>query len=109
VALRSFTAPDGRSWDVWDVLPEQASAGAYPVRRVRDRRSPDPVLLYKGPERRVTERRRSTPRPSTCLPGLEGGWLVFSSAGVKRRLAPPPSGWEVCPVAALVRLLELAR
>jgi hypothetical protein len=105
MALRSFTGPDGATWEVWDVAPRTS----YPHRRIGDRRSPDPVLLYKGPERRQGERRTAAPRIAGCAPGLEGGWLVFASGGVKRRLAPTPAGWETCPESALARLLERAR
>lgn len=36
--------------------------------------------------------------------GLEAGWLVFSSAFEKRRLAPIPIEWEELPDDTLVGL-----
>lgn len=98
--LRSFTAPDGAVWRAWEVTPRTVPATAE--RRVRDRRSPEPVLLYKGPERRTRERRRGL-AGFTVLPGtLQQGWLCFESGGAKRRLAPPPAGWDTCPECDLV-------
>lgn len=37
--------------------------------------------------------------------GYRGGWLCFESATEKRRLTPPPSGWESLPIDALNHLL----
>lgn len=37
--------------------------------------------------------------------GYRGGWLCFESATEKRRLTPPPSGWEDLPLDALNVLL----
>ena len=109
MTLRTFNDPEGRMWDVWDVLPDRVAPSPYGHCRMGDRRCPDPVLLYKGPERRVAERRMTAPRTVMSVPGMERGWLVFVSDGVKRRLAPPPDGWEACPESALARLLERAR
>lgn len=98
--LRSFVAPDGAVWQVWGVAPP-GGLGVRAQRRVRDRRSPDPVILYKGPDRRQGERRRP---PLGFAPALESGWLVFESARGKRRLAPPPDGWDQWPEPRLVEL-----
>ena len=100
--LRSFTAPDGARWQVWGVTPPGAAVTAL-QRRVRDRRSPDPVILYKGVERRRQERRRAAAKPV-----METGWLVFESAQAKRRLAPPPEEWDTCPEPVLVELWNRA-
>lgn len=102
--LRSFVAPDGAMWQVWGVAPPGASA-IRAQRRVRDRRSPDPVILYKGPDRRIAERRRAPGSPGA---GLESGWLVFESVRGKRRLAPPPDGWDLWPEPKLVELWSRA-
>lgn len=109
MALRRFSDSEGRSWDVWDVVPDRVTPSPYAQRRFGDRRCPDPVLLYKGPERRVAERRWTASRSPLGAPGMEHGWLVFVCDGVKRRLAPPPEGWERYPEGELERLLARAR
>lgn len=101
--LRSFVAPDGARWQVWGVTPPGAAVNAL-QRRVRDRRSPDPVFLYKGVERRRQERRQS----AAVKPAMQTGWLVFESARAKRRLAPPPREWDTCPEPELVELWNRA-
>jgi hypothetical protein len=106
MALRSFTAPDGRAWHVWQVVPSTTLAGEQKSGRAHQRRGQD-VLLYKGPERRVRERRR-TQVARVLTPGLERGWLVFESETAKRRLVPPPTEWEQLPDAALSTLWERA-
>jgi hypothetical protein len=106
VPLRSFTAPDGTVWRVWNVTP--LTGRQHTDRRVGDRRSPDPVLLYKGRERRTGDRRKAAPRTSVLGAGLEKGWLVFESERAKKRLAPPPDGWESCPECDLVELWQRA-
>jgi hypothetical protein len=103
VPLRSFLAPDGARWQVWGVAAPNAAAGGL-QRRVRDRRSPDPVILYKGVERRRQERRG----PSLPRPVMQTGWLVFESARAKRRLAPPPEAWDTCAEPELVELWNRA-
>lgn len=102
--LRSFHAPDGKEWQVWSVIP-----GARPTAERRagfDRRSPDPVFLYKGAERRLTsDRRRSA---ISLPPELAGGWLIFEAPDERRRLTPIPPHWDVLPESELTRLLSLA-
>ncbi|HYW08804.1 MAG TPA: hypothetical protein VE913_17715 [Longimicrobium sp.] len=103
MALRSFTAPDGRAWHVWQVIPYTGGGAAeHKPGRANERRGQD-VLLYKGPERRVRERRRSQVTRA-LTPGLERGWLVFESETAKRRLVPPPAEWEQLSDAALSTL-----
>jgi hypothetical protein len=110
MAHRYFTARDGRCWEVWDVFPEMVRQPTYSPQRMGDRRSPDPVLLHKGPERRTGERRRlRSPPPTFILHGLERGWLVFVSGSLKKRLAPPPPEWDSLPDEALAGLLARAR
>lgn len=108
MALRSFTAPDGTAWRVWQVTPA-AVLHAGPERRVRDRRGQD-VILYRGPERRAGQRRRGGSVYAGVTPGLAGGWLAFEAeAGTaKRRLSPPPAGWEDLPAESLSALWEQA-
>lgn len=46
----------------------------------------------------LPERRELLARPE-----FSGGWLLFSSALERRRLAPLPPGWRVAPPAQLRR------
>lgn len=87
MGLRTFTAPDGAEWRVWNVFP---SLALHANAREWERRGQD-VLAYEGPERRAGERRKFTPFVS---PELASGWLCFEGHTGKRRLAPPPAGWE---------------
>jgi hypothetical protein len=57
-----------------------------------------------APERRMgVERRRRDLHPQ-----LLGGWVCFTSAREKRRLAPPPPGWEARSDAELEALCARA-
>jgi hypothetical protein len=101
---RVFVSSAGVEWHVWSVLP-----GGIPEverRHGYDRRSPDPVIRYKGPERRVAgERRRHA---SASLPDAFNGWLVFDSPNERRRLTPIPPAWEMRAECDLERLCERA-
>jgi hypothetical protein len=99
--LRTFRSSAGVEWRVWNVIP--GHKGEDERRRGYDRRSPDPVLLYRGPERReIAERRNRVP----VVP--EEGWLVFESGSERRRLMPIPFGWEVRSDSDLERLCSRA-
>ena len=87
MGLRTFIAPDGAEWRVWNVVP---SLAMNEESRQWERRGQD-VLAYGGPERRQDDRRNAPPFVS---PQLSSGWLCFESAAAKRRLAPLPEGWE---------------
>lgn len=98
--LRSFQAADGTPWMVWSVVPGPRHD---PERRAGyDRRSPDPVLRYTGPERRVNTDRRG--QPGMVRPEFQNGWLVFESGEERRRLSPIPPAWERYTEAALERM-----
>jgi hypothetical protein len=88
MALREFRDSAGTMWVVWDVPPrrvyDQIRAGA-------DRRQI--VTAGYAPERRTGASRRRRPTPT----GLEYGWVCFESAVEKRRVAPPPAGWDALP------------
>jgi hypothetical protein len=91
-------------WHVWSVIPGNAP-GEEERRPGYDRRSPEPVILYKGPDRRAAaDRRRKLP----LSPGMQLGWLVFDSGAERRRLAPIPPAWEARPECDLERLCERA-
>src|SRR4051794_30066465 len=42
------------------------------------------------------------------VPGMHGGWLCFESDGDKRRLLPPPAGWDRCTEPELLEMLGQA-
>jgi hypothetical protein len=101
MGLRTFVAPDGIEWRVWNVVPSlamNAESGQW------ERRGQD-VLAYDGPDRRQQERRNAPPFVS---PQLSGGWLCFESPLAKRRLAPTPEAWEDAPDEDLAAYWEQA-
>lgn len=100
--LRTFRSSAGIEWRVWNVIP--GHRGEDERRRGYDRRSPDPVLLYRGPERRTSTDRRNRPAAIS-----EEGWLVFESGSERRRLMPIPPGWEIRSDADLERLCGRAK
>jgi hypothetical protein len=57
----------------------------------------------------VLEVHRSSSKPGAVSTGLEQGWLSFTSATAKRRLAPIPAMWETVPEPELERLCSTAR
>lgn len=106
MALRAFRDPAGVLWQVWSVIPglrhdEERRQGS-------DRRSDDPIFLYKGPERRVNPDRRSRGGAVTLTPGLLAGWLTFESTAERRRLVPIPERWEEAPESELYELCQRA-
>lgn len=104
MAIRWFQTDDGVTWHVWNVLPGRVEVER---RTGYDRRSPDPVIRYPGPERRTNEDRR---QPVQFLsPNLARGWLAFECETEKRRLAPIPQRWESLSDAELTRLCQAAR
>ena len=99
MAIRAFRGADGVEWQVWCVIP---GSGHENERRCGyDRRSPDPVIRYKGQERRTQAERRQA---LTFSPTLQSGWLVFDNGSERRRLAPIPPAWEQRSDADLDRL-----
>lgn len=57
----------------------------------------------------VFEVHRASQSAGAVSPGLEHGWLAFSSGDNRRRLAPFPSGWESSTDSELETLCESAR
>jgi hypothetical protein len=100
---RVFRTASGVEWHVWSVIP--GGAPGEERRHGYDRRSPDPVIAFKGPDRRSTADRR---RPLPVSPTMQLGWLVFDSGTERRRLAPIPPAWEARPARDLERLCERA-
>jgi hypothetical protein len=100
MAMRTFRTSEGVTWHVWNVVP---GLHDHEERRLGyDRRNPEPIFRYTGPERRVKPDRR-TP-PGLLSPRLARGWLAFESPTEKRRLAPIPQFWERLPETELERL-----
>jgi hypothetical protein len=93
MAHRVYTDSHGRQWDVWSVLPEYAER----------RRTPDSTAAVPSTERR-TQKTFRVPLGRIWA----DGWLVFETAGEKRRLAPVPPGWAQLSDADLDRLREQA-
>lgn len=92
MALREFRDSRGTEWTAWDVPPHRVfeSARERPERRTR-------VTPGYSPERRSgRERRRRVMNPH-----LQAGWVCFTSGACKRRLYPPPAGWEAASEAEL--------
>lgn len=94
----------GTEWQVWAVVPRR-SLGPESWEGI-DRRAPEPVLRFRGSERRTQLPRSISP---VLSPGLESGWLTFDSGTEKRRIAPIPDGWEEADDTALAELCRTAR
>jgi hypothetical protein len=79
MAHREFTDQHGVHWQAWEVIPTTAERRSASERRFgrRDKR-----------DRRTKQQFRVQ-----MDEGLAKGWLVFESAGEKRRLHPTPSDW----------------
>jgi hypothetical protein len=90
VDYRTFWDSNGRTWQVWLILPTAAD------RRAAERRHAVGAT-WSGSERRTEVRRlRTLFRGSTVPIGFEDGWLCFEcESGEKRRLAPVPAEWEL--------------
>lgn len=103
--IRSFRTAEGVLWQVWNVVPGLRDTTE---RRIGyDRRSPEPIFRYSGPERRNEHDRR---RPAPLLSQqLASGWLAFECPTEKRRLAPIPQHWDQLSEAELERLCQTAR
>lgn len=83
--LREFKDHSGKTWRVWDVYPS---------------------IRGNAPEPGTDDTSQlAAPFPNRAL---SDGWLCFESGSEKRRLAPIPSGWEVCGTPALELLCARA-
>lgn len=90
---------------MWSVIPGLRRDEER--RRGRDRRSDDPIFLYKGPERRASGDRRGR-SAAALFPGLLAGWLTFECTTERRRLVPIPARWEEVPESELYELCQRA-
>jgi hypothetical protein len=99
MALREFRDSRGTEWTAWDVPPHRAFPSA---RAGTERRTT--VTPGFAPERRSgRERRRRVAHPH-----LQAGWVCFSSGETKRRLYPPPAGWDTASEAELESMCNRA-
>lgn len=94
MGYRIFRDSRGTEWQTWDVVPRLLD------RRVNERRSRTATLGGSNRRSSVDRRVASGPRPSLNA-GLDGGWLCFEAAEEKRRLAPIPADWLLCPTERL--------
>jgi hypothetical protein len=69
------------------------------MRQIRDAAGVEWVVFEVNPRTNQWKAIQSLPE------GYRGGWLCFESASEKRRLTPPPSGWEELSLEALSGLL----
>lgn len=82
-------------------------------------REPVPFTTWHMQSRAYTDRsgttwqvfqvQRSTQATAAVTPGREFGWLTFMSPTEKRRLAPPPVGWDTATSAELEELCARAK
>ncbi len=98
MALREFTDSRGRAWTAWDVPPHRTFDRA----RGADRRQT--VTPGYAPERRTSRDRRRR----ITNPHLQAGWICFTAGEEKRRLYPPPPGWDAASDAELEALCARA-
>jgi hypothetical protein len=77
---RQFHDKAGRTWEVWDVVPD------------RPERRRDPNAASTPKVRRERRRRNEYRDPRTGK--LASGWLCFETGTEKRRLAPVPTDWS---------------
>lgn len=108
MAHRTFTAPDGSEWQVWNVTPQTLETDE---RRGRARRQLD--VPFPPPEKRkMLDRRSSADRRAHLRCRLvdadRTGWLVFQAGELKRRLLAVPADWEQLSEADLWRLWDAA-
>ncbi|MFL5501188.1 MAG: hypothetical protein ACJ79Q_08145 [Gemmatimonadaceae bacterium] len=103
MSYRTFVDRDGSYWQVWDSQPTRVE------RRAADRRRAS-VLVWRGPERRVSgDRRVTSQRRITLSEGYGSGWLTFESLSEKRRLIPIPAHWEDLSQGELRGLCDKAK
>jgi hypothetical protein len=100
MALRDFIDSNGTPWTAWDIPPARAfqpSRAPESDRRVR-------AIAGFSPERRTGAERRRRQVP----PQLLHGWVCFESNREKRRLIPPPAGWDKASDRELEELCTMA-
>ncbi|MDB4917006.1 MAG: hypothetical protein JWM95_4650 [Gemmatimonadetes bacterium] len=101
MAYRIFRDSRGREWQTWDVTPSLGE------RRIGERRMYS-VAFHHEDLRSRNERRATGGHRPLMTAGLDTGWLCFEAADEKRRLAPVPNDWQVCPRERLEEYCERA-
>jgi hypothetical protein len=99
MALREFRDSRGTEWTAWDVPPHRVYNNARGGAERRTRVTPG----YSPERRSGGDRRRRIMNPH-----LQAGWVCFTSGGSKRRLYPPPPGWDAASEAELEAMCERA-
>lgn len=95
MAHREFRDDRGRTWEVWDVVPER-----------RDRRGG----VDRRKHARETFDRRKVRILSAVISGdLAKGWLVFSTVRERRRYSPVPERWSDASDTQLLSWCDEAR
>jgi hypothetical protein len=100
---RTFRDAEGVLWQVWEVRPSWAERRAA-ERRSERRHDPEP----HADRRSARDRRRAEEARPRVTQGIEAGWLAFLCNGERRRLAPPPCGWQELTDDALGELCAQA-
>lgn len=85
---RQFQDDDGLLWQVWDVIP------SWGERRKQQRRQLKGSPPAGFTERRLADRRKRRGIRIGLTEDLTQGWLAFECQGMRRRIAPIPSGWD---------------
>ena len=103
MAHRTFVAPDGVSWQVWEVAIQ-------PTDRIRNERATASLRRARQtPKKRENLARRLGVELRVAIPAeFEHGWLAFASDEGSKRLAPIPADWMSLSDDALTELCRQA-
>jgi hypothetical protein len=82
--------------------PYVFAAGEQAMRQIRDAAGVEWMVYEVNPGTNQWPSIQSLPE------GYRSGWLCFESAMEKRRLTPPPSGWQNLPAEQLSGLIRSA-
>lgn len=93
--FREFTDSRGLHWRIWRVTPSDSARGAV---------STPPQGVASSPERAARIARDESRRAEWTQ-----GWLLFETAGQRKRLIPIPEGWTVASAAALEVMCDSAK
>jgi hypothetical protein len=92
VTFRRFVDRNGKSWEVWEVIPAGVERRRGERRASGDRRRT--TRLDSNDRRLLTRRVRASGTYLRVTPGFERGWLCFAAGTDIRRLAPIPPDWD---------------
>ena len=100
MSLREFTDAAGRTWQVWETVPETPQEERAFRQNAR--------LLADAQRRAERPTRPQRPLGGRFSPGREVGWLTFMAGDEKRRLSPIPPRWAEATDSQLAAYLERA-